>query len=135
MPPRGGPESLPRPTAAELRILRVLWRLGPSTVRQVLDVLERERETGYTTVLKLLQIMVEKRLVTREDSRRPHVFRAAVDEARTQRQLLGTLIDGAFGGSAHRLVLRALESGRVSKAEVEEIRSLLDELERKGERG
>src|SRR5271165_6128467 len=90
----------PRPTDAELAILRVLWQEGPRTVRQVRDILERSQPTGYTTVLKLLQIMTEKGLVSRDESERTHVYRAGRSEGQTQRQLVGDLMRRAFGGSA-----------------------------------
>src|SRR5262245_29866753 len=95
-----------RPTDAELAILRVLWARGPSTVRQVTEALGRG--TGYTTTLKLLQIMTDKRLVARDESSRTHVYRAAFSEDETQRQLVGDLVDRVFGGSAAKLVLQAL---------------------------
>jgi predicted transcriptional regulator len=117
----------PRPTDAELAILRVLWTRGPSTVRQVLDALNEERPTGYTTVLKLLQIMTEKRLVARDESDRTHVYEARLTEAQTQRQLVDDLLDRAFGGSAMQLVMRALDGRQTSSADLAEIRRLLDE--------
>ena len=123
----------PRPTDAELAILRTLWQRGPSTVGEVQEELSKERETGYTTALKLLQIMIEKGLVERDESRRAHVYRAKYAEEQTQRQLVGDLLERAFGGSAARMVVQALGSRRASKAELGEIRRLLDELE--GESG
>jgi BlaI family transcriptional regulator, penicillinase repressor len=119
----------PLPTDAELGILQVLWRRGPSTVREVLGDLGRERPVGYTTVLKLLQIMHEKGLVERDESERSHRYRAAVAEQATQRRLVGDLIDRGFEGSAGRLVLRALSARRATREELSEIRRLLDELE------
>jgi BlaI family transcriptional regulator, penicillinase repressor len=119
----------PRPTPAELEILRVLWERGPSTVREVHESLDRERPTGYTTVLKLLQIMTEKGIVTRDESARAHVYAARVPEADTQRQLVGDLLDRAFGGSALKLVLHALSARKASPAEIARIRRMLDELE------
>ena len=119
----------PLPTDAELGILQVLWRRGPSTVREVLGELGRERPVGYTTVLKLLQIMHEKGLVERDESERSHRYRAAVAEQATQRRLVGDLIDRGFEGSAGRLVLRALSARRATPEELSEIRRLLDELE------
>lgn len=119
----------PRPTPAELEILRVLWQRGPSTVREVHDSLERARATGYTTVLKMLQIMTEKGIVTRDESERAHVYAARVPEADTQRQLVGDLLDRAFGGSALKLVLHALAARKTSPAEIARIRRLLDEME------
>ena len=120
----------PRPTDAELAILRVLWTRGPSTVRQVLDALSEERATGYTTVLKLLQIMTDKQLVARDESDRTHVYQARFSEADTQRQLLDDLADRAFGGSAMQLVMRALDGRQTSQADLAEIRRLLDEHDR-----
>jgi BlaI family transcriptional regulator, penicillinase repressor len=121
-----------RPTDAELAILRVLWRLGPSTVRQVHEALERVQPTGYTTVLKQLQIMTVKKLVERDESERSHVYRARFSEEATQRLLVGDLMARAFGGSAERLVMQALASKRATPDELEAIRRLIDELEAKG---
>src|SRR5262245_56882294 len=122
--------TLPRPTDAELAILRVLWRLGPSTVRQVQETLNQGRETGYTTVLKLMQIMTEKGLVERDESDRSHVYRASVKAEQTQRQLVDDLLERAFGGSDRQLVMQALTGKKTSAMELAQIRKLLDELER-----
>jgi predicted transcriptional regulator len=119
----------PKPTGAELAILRVLWRRGPSTVREVHAELQKERETGYTTVLKLLQIMTEKGLVTRDDTERAHVYQACPTEEQAQRSLVVDLLDRAFGGSAQQLVMRALTVRQASPEELAEIRRLLDSLE------
>ena len=116
----------PRPTDAELAILGVLWSRGPSTVRQVQDVLNEQRATGYTTVLKLLQIMTEKGLVVRDERARTHVYEAASSEAQTQKQLVADLLDRVFDGSAAKLVLQALSAGKTTPAELAEIRKLLD---------
>jgi predicted transcriptional regulator len=113
-----------KPTDAELGILRVLWSRGPSTVRQVAEALGRQ--AGYTTVLKLLQIMTEKRLVVRDEAARTHVYQAAYTEDQTQRQLVSDLLDRAFGGSAAKLVLQALAANKTSPEELAEIRKLLD---------
>ena len=113
-----------KPTDAELGILRVLWTRGPSTVRQIAEVLGRE--AGYTTVLKLLQIMTEKRLVVRDESARTHVYQPAYTEDQTQRQLVTDLLDRAFDGSAAKLVLQALSSTKTSPEELAEIKKLLD---------
>jgi predicted transcriptional regulator len=121
--------STPKPTDAELAILRVLWSLGPATVRAVHVELCRARETGYTTVLKMLQIMIDKGLVRRNESERSHVYEAAYSEQQVQRRLLGHLLDQAFGGSAPKLVMQALAAKKASPAELAEIRRLLDELE------
>ena len=119
-------KNLPRPTDAELSILRVLWQRGPSTVRQVQE--EMGEDTGYTTVLKFLQIMTEKGLVTRDDAERTHVYQASLPEEETQRQLVTHLLDRAFRGSAKKLVLHALSAKKASAAELAEIRKLLDEM-------
>jgi predicted transcriptional regulator len=113
-----------KPTDAELGILRVLWTRGPSTVRQIAEVLGRE--TGYTTVLKLLQIMTEKRLVVRDESARTHIYEPAYTEDQTQRQLVTDLLNRAFDGSAAKLVLQALASTKTSPKELAEIKKLLD---------
>src|SRR5918911_2966810 len=118
--------SVPRPTDAELSILRVLWDRGPSTVRQVHEVLGQERPTAYTTSLKLLQIMIEKGLVERDERDRTHVYRARLTEEQTQRQLVRDLLDRAFGGSASKLVMQALSAKRATPEELGEIRRLLD---------
>lgn len=118
---------LPRPTDFELSILRVLWHRGPSTVRQVQEQLERSRSTGYTTVLKMLQIMTEKGLVRRNETTRTHVYESTLTEAQTQRQLVSDLLDRAFGGSAAKLVMQALASKKASPEELRAIRALLDE--------
>jgi predicted transcriptional regulator len=115
-----------KPTDAELAILRVLWELGPSTVRQVHDVLLRERPTAYTTALKLLQIMTEKGLVRRDETDRTHVYHARLSQEQTQRQLVRDLLDRAFGGSASKLVMQALAARRASPEELVEIRKLIE---------
>jgi BlaI family penicillinase repressor len=119
----------PRPTPGELEILRVLWQRGPSTVREVQEALGPERGAGYTTVLKLLQIMADKDLVRRDESARAHVYAARVPEAQTQRQLVRDLVDRAFGGSAAQLVVQALSGRRASADEIDRIRRLLDDIE------
>ena len=121
---------LPRPTDAELEILKVLWRRGPSTVREVFETLGETKQTGYTTVLKFMQIMAEKGLVRRDETERAHRYEAALAEEETQRQLVGDLLRRAFDGSAKRLVMQALSAERASAGELEEIRRLLDRLER-----
>ena len=113
-----------KPTDAELAILRVLWARGPSTVRQVAE--DMGREGGYTTVLKLLQIMTEKRLVRRDESARTHVYEAAFSQDHTERQLVTDLLDRVFDGSAAKLVLQALAAHKASPEELAEIRQLLD---------
>ena len=119
----------PRPTEAELAILRVLWQRGPSSVRQVLEYLPEG--TGYTTVLKMLQIMTDKRLVERQENERKHIYTAALAEHETQRQLVSDLLEKAFGGSAQKLVQSALAAQKPSPKELAEIRRLLDSLEEK----
>lgn len=123
--PRNAPA--PRPTDAELAILRVLWERGPSTVRQVHEVLvSRDRPTAYTTALKLLQIMTEKGLVRRDETDRTHVYQARLTEDQTQRQLVRDLLDRAFGGSSSKLVMQALNAKRASAEELGEIRRLIE---------
>jgi len=116
----------PRPTDAELAILRILWDRGPSTVRQVHDVLALERQAAYTTALKLLQIMTEKGLVERDERDRTHIYRARLSEETTQRQLVRDLADRAFGGSASKLVMQALATKRASAEELRDIRKAID---------
>jgi len=111
-----------------LDILRVLWEIGPSTVRQVHGVLSQSRDVGYTTVLKMLQIMTEKGLVVRDESRRSHVYRCLLSEEQTQRQLVGDLLSKAFGDCTEKLVMQALSARKVSPEELAEIRRLLDEF-------
>ena len=118
-----------RPTTAELAILRVLWRRGPSTVREVQAELGRDRPTGYTTVLKLLQIMFEKGLVNRDESGRAHIYHPRQSEEQAQRTLVTDLLDRVFGGSAQQLVMQALTARKASPHELAEIRKLLDKLE------
>ena len=117
----------PRPTDAELEILRVIWERGPSTVRPVHESLASDRDTGYTTTLKLMQIMADKGLVTRDESSRTHVYTARTSQESTQKQLVSDLVQRAFGGSAAELVLRALASHKTSDQELSEIRKLIDE--------
>ena len=118
MPPRR------KPTDAELGILRVLWTRGPSTVRDVAEAMGREG--AYTTILKLMQIMTDKGLVKRDDSNRSHVYTAASSEDRMQKQLVTELLDKVFAGSAAKLVLQALDAGKASPKELDEIRKLLN---------
>ncbi|HEY3937721.1 MAG TPA: BlaI/MecI/CopY family transcriptional regulator [Bryobacteraceae bacterium] len=126
-----GMEETPKPTSMELEILRVLWERGPSTVREVHEVLTRSKPTGYTTVLKLLQIMTAKGTVTRNEEARAHVYEARLPAENTKRQLVGDLLRRAFAGSASQLMMHALAGRKTSAAEIEEIRRLLDEYERK----
>jgi predicted transcriptional regulator len=125
MPPR----KAEHPTDAELEVLRVLWDFGPSTVRAVHDVLSEVRDVGYTTVLKVMQIMLEKELVLRDTAQRSHVYSAAVERAQTQRQLIDVLVGKVFNGATDQLVLRALNSRTLTAGEIAEVRRLLDEIE------
>jgi predicted transcriptional regulator len=118
----------PRPTDAELSILRVLWARGPSTVREVAAELNRDRPTGYTTVLKLMQIMTEKGLLLRDESNRTHVYRTRLSEEKTLRQIMQDLLHRAFGGSAQKLVMQALAAKKASRQELDEIQKLIDEM-------
>jgi len=115
----------PRPTEAELAILRVLWERGVSTVRQVHDVLAPERESGYTTTLKFMQLMTEKGMLVRQEDGRTHFYRAAYPEEATQRRLIVDLLERAFGGSSAKLVIQALTAKPASAEEMREIRKLL----------
>jgi BlaI family transcriptional regulator, penicillinase repressor len=117
---------LPRPTEAELEILRVLWDRGPSTVREVHTETTRTRTAAYTTVLKLLQIMTDKGLVTRDEADRSHVYSPRVAEQVTQRQLVTDLLERAFKGSTASLVMQALDASRATPDELAEIRRLID---------
>src|SRR5713101_8422297 len=119
-----------KPTDSELAILRVLWTRGPSTVRQIAEALDRE--AGYTTILKLLQIMTDKRLVARDESSRTHVYEAAFTEDETQRQLVSDLLDRAFNGSAAKLVLQALAAKKATPAELAVIRKMLERQHTQG---
>ena len=126
------PRQTSRPTDAELAILGVLWRRGPSTVREVHDTLADARETGYTTTLKLMQIMADKGLVTRDESARTHVYAARWSQHRTQRQLVSDLMARAFGGSASALVLQALSAQPASPEELDEIRKIIADFKKAG---
>ena len=117
-----------KPTEAELTLLNILWKMGPATVRQIHETVSQTQTTGYTTVLKILQIMHEKALVIRDESNRAHVYAPANSEMVTQSSLLKDLVLKAFGGSKSKLVMRALDDS-TSKKEIEDIRQLLNELE------
>ena len=121
----------PKPTVMELAILRVLWERGPATVREVHEVLDSGKATGYTTVLKLLQIMTAKGMVIRNEDERAHVYEARLPAESTKRQLVSDLVQRAFSGSASQLMMHALSGKKTSPAEIEEIRRMLDEHERK----
>jgi predicted transcriptional regulator len=118
-----------KPTERELTILGILWRQGPSTVRDVHKVLNEGRDTGYTTTLKLMQIMAEKGLVERDESARTHVYRALASEEQVQNQVVGTLLDRVFAGSAENLVMRVLARKKASPEELARIREMISSLE------
>ena len=120
-------KSRPRPTDSELAVLGVLWESGPSTVRQVHDALGADRGVRYTTTLKTMQVMVEKGLLYRDESRRSHVYRSAIDEKTVRRRLVRELAGRVFGGSTRKLILHALSAGGVSAEEIREIRKVLRE--------
>ena len=123
--------NIPKPTDAELSILRVLWDKGPSTVREVCDVLNTTKTTRYTTALKFLQILFEKGLVTRDESQKTHIYTAAFSQGETQRQLVEDLLQKAFNGSAEQLVLQAIGTKRASEEDMTEIRNLIRKVEKK----
>jgi predicted transcriptional regulator len=120
----------PRPTDAELEILTVLWSIGPATVREVHEVINRRRPSQYWTVLKFMQIMAEKGLVRRDEKQRAHIYEAARPREWTQKQLAGDLLDRAFSGSAKALLIGALSARKATKEELAEMRKLLDEYRR-----
>lgn len=117
-----------QPTAVELQILRTLWELGPSTVRDIHNRLVESKETGYSTTVKMLSVMLDKGLVKRDDSVRPQVYRAATTQSSTQKRMLDEMIQKVYNGSAKSLVLQALSSTKTSKRDLEEIRKLLEKL-------
>jgi BlaI family transcriptional regulator, penicillinase repressor len=120
-----------QPTEVELQILSILWELGPSPVREIHERLNSAKGTNYSTTVKMLAVMLEKGLVKRDESARPHVYRAAETRQRTQKRMVATLIDRVFDGSSMSLVLQALSSRRASKSDLKEIRRLIDQLEEK----
>ena len=117
----------PIPSNSELEILAVLWRKGPQTVREIHPLLRRKRDIGYTTVLKTLQVMAEKGLVTRDETERSHVYRAAVPEKSVKRRLVSDLLDRVFDGSAANLMVQALSAKRASPEDIRRIRELLND--------
>jgi BlaI family transcriptional regulator, penicillinase repressor len=119
-----------KPTASELEILRVLWTRGPSTVREVHESLSEKKELGYTTVLKLLQIMTAKGTVRRNETQRAHVYEACLPAEHTKRQLAGDMLQRVFEGSASQLMMHALAGGKASREEIKELRGMLDEYEK-----
>lgn len=120
----------PHPTESELEILQVLWHRGPSTVREVNDELSEKREVGYTTTLKLMQIMTEKKLLSRVKAGKTHIYKADAGEEATQKAMLDRITDTAFGGSAMKLVMQALGNHNASQAEIRQIRDFLDQIEK-----
>ena len=127
------PARLPKPTDSELDILRIIWENGPSSVRLVNERLNLEKKTGYTTTLKLMQIMTEKGLLSREEKGRMHIYNAVLEEAETQKQLLERFVDSAFGGSAMQLVMQALGKHKASPEELRKLRELIDKIEKQQE--
>src|SRR5215467_888026 len=123
------PKQIVRPTKLELSILRVLWDSGPLSVREIQNILDAKKPTGYTTVLKMVQIMTEKGLVDRDESVRPQIYRARYSQEQTQRHLVRDLLDRAFGGSVKALVMQALAGKKSSAREIEAIEKLLDRIE------
>ena len=123
-------QKLIKPTESELEILQILWTRGLATVREVHEELSRTKDAGYTTTLKLMQIMHEKGLVKRDDSMRTHVYQSAVNKERTQKHLLSKMIDSLFGGSSTQLVIQALGENKVSAEELEKIQALLNDLKK-----
>jgi BlaI family penicillinase repressor len=132
MSPKKTPSALPPPTDAELEVLRALWDLGASTVREVFDVIAQGKDVGYTTVLKQMQVMHQKGLLVRSERFRSHVYEPAAERTTTQRQLAGSILQQAFGGSARGLLQSALAGRKVDAKELAEIRQLLDEYEKRG---
>jgi predicted transcriptional regulator len=120
---------IPKPTEGELEILQVIWKNGPSTVREVHDILSLQKEAGYTTTLKLMQILHEKGMVRRKKSGRTHIYESLIRENDIQLQMLDRLLDTAFHGSAMELVLQALGNRTSSEEEIQQIRNFLDQLE------
>ncbi len=120
-----------KPTESELEILQILWDQQPCTVRNVHEELSKTKESGYTTTLKLMQIMFEKKLVTRDDSSKTHIYQAAISRQKTQKQFLDKMINGLFSGSSTQLVLQALGNQKASKEELDEIQKYLDDLKNK----
>lgn len=123
-------KSTPKPTDSELDILRILWEYGASTVKTVNEKLNEKKETGYTTTLKMLQIMYEKNLVERDENERSHVYKSAIDQNKIQKVLLDKLLETAFSGSAANLVMQVLGNSQPSKEELKNIKELLDKIER-----
>ena len=121
-----------KPTETELEILNILWKIGPCNVRTVNEKMNEQKEVGYTTTLKLMQIMAQKGLVERDETSRTHIYSAKVKAEEIQEEMLDKLLNSAFGGSASQLVLSALGSGKASAKELQEIKALIQKLERDG---
>jgi len=121
-----------KPTDSELDILQILWEHGPSSVRFVHEIIEKEKSVGYTTTLKLMQIMSDKGIVSRDTTNRTHIYEAAISEEQTQQQLLDKFVEGTFRGSAMKLVLSALGNNKTSKAELQEIKDFIQKIEDEG---
>jgi len=122
-------KKIPKPTEAELEVLQVLWARGPSSVREVNDILNKKRDVGYTTTLKIMQIMAEKGLAERDTSTRTHIYSAAVSEGDTQKQLLDRFLKTTFKGSAGKLIMQALGNHQASNEELEKIKALIKKIE------
>ncbi len=125
----------PKPTDAELELLRVLWENGSATVRKIHEALPKAKSTRYTTTLKILQKMTDKGLVTRDESRKSHIYHATIEPEKTQRQLVRHLLQGAFGGNPTRLVMQALAEERATPDELDKIREMLNELDTQSKPG
>ncbi len=124
-------QKIPQPTDRELEILRILWDHGPTTVLQVNEEMKANKPTGYTTTLKLMQIMAGKGLLKRDESKFKHVYKPAITEERTQKQLIGDLLNRAFAGSAEKLVMRALSAKKIKPEELAKIKKMLNQMRRK----
>ena len=124
-------QKTPQPTDRELEILRILWNNGPGTVRQVNEAMNKDKATGYTTTLKLMQIMTEKGLLSRDESQFRHIYEPAISEEKTQKQIIGNLLEKAFSGSAEKLVMRALSAKKIPATELAKIIRTLEKMEGK----
>lgn len=119
-----------KPTDSELEILNIIWEKGDSTVREVHEVLEQTKEVGYTTTLKLMQIMHDKKLLTRDTSSKTHIYKAAISQENTQGQIVQRIVDNVFNGSAMQMVMQALGNHKASNKELDQIREYLDQIEK-----
>ena len=126
--------SQPKPTDSELEILNILWEKGPCTVREIHEVLEKSKDAGYTTTLKLMQIMLDKKLLSRDASSKTHIYNAAISQEHTQGQLVKRMIDTVFNGSAMDMVMQALGNHKANAEELEQIKQYLDEMEKKSKK-